>query len=243
MIFGSVPNSMLQTLFSQAKFNGLNTGSKEFYLSEDEKYVLALCNLARSDGKSFVKEILIPAGYDTSLPEVSTLVKELWNQKSIFPLMPAFSLYKSAVVHAKDLGASGLSGHNSSDGKSFSDRIQQYFPSNTGFAENYYQGSGNPVEIVMSFLLGKGETANLYKQNILDQKIHYLGISIQPHRTKCSNAVLDFARKPNIPAIQNAAKKPQTEVYWKDCPTGTKISTRKKSGGFSLSSIFGGGKK
>jgi hypothetical protein len=234
--------SEIQSIFNQSKYAGLHTAAKEFYLSEDEKLVIALCNLVRYDAKAFISEIIIPSGIDTSKPECSNLLKVLQNHKGTFPLMPAFSLYKSSSFHAKDMGATGQSGHHSSDGKAFKERIQNYFPSNTGFAENYYQGSGDPVDIVLSFLLEKGENGNEYRKNLLSENLHYIGISITPHRKNCTNAVLDFAQKPQM-ATASKSKHQQTEVYWRDCPKGTKISTRRKSGGFSFSSIFGGRRK
>jgi uncharacterized protein YkwD len=235
-----ISNQSLRLLFDQGKFAGLNTAAKEFYLSEDEKYVVALCNLVRFDARSFIQEVILPAGFDTSVVEMKSLLADLKRQKSLFPLMPAFSLYKSAFVHAKDMGSSGMSGHISSNGKTFQERVQQFFPNSPGLAENYYQGSGSPVEIVMDFLLEKGENGKSYRQNLLSEEVHYIGLSIQPHRTKCTNAVLDFAKKPNIAAEMSPKKKHPGEVYWKDCPPGTKISTKRKSGGFFLNNLFGG---
>ena len=228
----------IQNIFSAPRFAGLHTAAKEFYLSEDEKLVVALCNLARYDARAFINEIIIPSGTDTSAQEFGRLLQTLRQHKSTFPLMPAFSLYKSSLVHARDMGMSGKTGHNSSDGKSFSERIQQYFSSNTTVAENYYQGSGEPLDIVLSFLMEKGENGKEYSTNILSDKLHYIGVSIQPHRKNCNNAVLDFAQKPNVAATRNR-KKDDMEVYWKDCPKGIKVSSRRKSGSFFLSSIFG----
>jgi hypothetical protein len=239
--FARISNTGLQNIFSNPKFSSLHTASKEFYLSEDEKLTVALCNLVRFDSKAFVNEILIPAGYDTTTAEVSILIKDLKKRKSLFPLMPAFSLFKAAMVHAKDMGTSGQSGHSSSDGRSFNQRIQQFFPGISGVAENYYQGTGEPLDLVMSFLLCKGDLGKQYKENILSENIHYIGISIQPHKTKCSNAVLDFAMKPNIPSTPIQTKH-SGEVYWKDCPPGAKISTKRKSVGI-ISSLFGGGRR
>jgi hypothetical protein len=128
----------------------------------------------------------------------------------------------------------------SSSGVKFEDRVKQFFPASAFVAENYYQGSGEPVDIVMSFLLEKGEQGRIYRTNLLSEDIHYIGISIQPHRTRCSNAVLDLARKPNLAATDLPKKKQPSEIYWKECPKGTKISVKRKSGGFSLFSLFGG---
>jgi hypothetical protein len=240
MVFSSDPNSILKNLFSSPKFSPLNTAAKEFYLSEDEKQIIALFNLARYDGRVFVNEIINKSGYDTSLIEVSNLKKELLAKKSTFPLMPAFSLYMAAMVHAKDMGTSGFIGHQGSDGKSFKDRVHQYLNTNTEVAENFYIGSGDPIDVVMYFLLEKGEAGSEYKRNILNENIHYVGISIKPHRLKCTNVVVDFAQKPNIPPISSEMrKKNSVDVYWKDCPTGIKVSTRRKTGGFSLAGFFG----
>ena len=237
-------NPVVKDIFSSPKFSNLNTASKEFYLSENEKYVVALVNLVRCDPKAFINEVILKSGIDSNKMEISHLIRELKIRKNIFPLLPAFSLYKSAMVHAKDMGQSGLFGHTGSDGQLFKDRIQQYFPTNTELAENFYIGSGDPVDVVMSFLLEKGEKGRQYKINILSENIHFIGISIQPHRLKCTNAVLDFAKKPSIPeaAIQ-LKKKSDMEVYWKDCPSGPKVAPRKKSSGFSLGSLWGGKRK
>lgn len=232
----------LLKIFTNPKYAGLNTAGKEFYLSEEEKWVVALCNLARYEGKVFADEILLRSGSDTTTREFQSLVQLLRTQKSTFPLMPAFSLYKAALVHAKDMGTTGNTGHISSAGVSYVERIQQFFPSPTGFAENYYAGSGDPIEVVLQLLLGKGGQET-YRNNILSPEIHYIGVSIQPHRKLCSNAVLDFARKPVMAASSLPKKRTEKEVYWRDCPTGTKISSRKKSGGFSLIGLFGGRRK
>ena len=88
---------VLKNLFTVQKYSALNTGAKEFYLSENEKHIIGLCNLVRYDPKAFVSEIIISSGYDTSNEEISGLIKELKSRKSVFPLMPAFSLFKSAL--------------------------------------------------------------------------------------------------------------------------------------------------
>lgn len=232
----------LLKIFTNPKYAGLNTAGKEFYLSDEEKWVVALCNLARYEGKVFAEEILLRSGTDTTTENFKTLAHQLRNQKSIFPLMPAFSLYKAAMAHAKDMGTTGSTGHVSSGGMNYTQRIQQFFPSPAGFAENYYAGSGDPIEVVLDLLLGKNGD-EIYRTNILSPEIHYVGVSIQPHRKLCSNAVIDFAKKPIMATASQPRKRQEKEVYWRDCPTGTKISTRKKSGGFSLLGLFGGRRK
>jgi hypothetical protein len=235
---GPASFSAYNQLFSQEKYAGLHTAAREFYLSEEEKLVVALCNLVRYDPAGFVREVLTPAGIDSGRAEYNEMFSFLSQRKSVFPLMPAFSLYKSAVLHARDMGLNGLSGHKSSDGKTFPERIGQYFPTQTGFAENYYQGSGDPLDLVLSFLMAKGENGRQYRENLLSPGLHYIGVSILPHRSSCNNAVLDFAQKPQVAATQGHRRK-EIDVYWRDCPKGSKVATRRKAGSFWFSGLFG----
>lgn len=238
-LFAKINRTALQSLFEKQDYSGLNTAAKEFYLSEDEKLTIALINLARFFPKAFIKEIVVPSLADTSGEDAAILIARLHQHKGTFPLIPAFSLFKSAHFHSKDMGMNGNSGHKSSDGKNYVERITQYFSAPTEFHENYYQGGGDPVDVVLKMLMGKGELGMTYRENILSPNIHYIGISISPHKTQCTNAVIDFAKKPVISPSTYNKKRDKTEVYWRDCPTGTKINVKRKSGGFSFGGLFG----
>lgn len=237
--FGAIRSEQVSYLFSQPAFLPLHTASKEFYLSDDEKLTVALINLARFSPRTFIQEIILKSDFDTNQTEMASLLSRLKSQKSTYPLMPAFSLFKSALVHSKEMGKLGGSGHKGTDGKTYKERIGQYFSAPTLFEENYYQGSGEPVDVVIQMLLGQGEYGPKYRDNLLSNELHYIGISIQPHRTKCTNVVLDFAQRPTIASNTGNRKREKTEVYWRDCPTGTKVDSPKKSGGFSFGSLFG----
>lgn len=232
------PGSFISQLFSIEPLAHLNTAGSEFYLSDEEKLVVALCNLARHDGELFIQKVLIPSGTDTSLPEIRLLRMRLKHCKNIPPLMPAFSLHKTARLHATDMGFSGDSGHISSDGRTFDQRISAYFPDHAGFAENYHLGSGDPGEIVIALLSGANEKS-VYRENILSANLHYIGVSISAHRKSCSNTVIDFAQKPRIPAAGDEArpKRKKSEAYFLDCPKGRDYDQKRKSA-FSFLNIF-----
>ena len=234
---GAFPSSF-QSLFSKEPYSPLNTAGSEFYLSEEEKMLVALCNLARHDGTAFIREILLPAGIDTSQTDLKPMVARLRKTKNIQALMPAYSLHKTALLHARDMGMKGDSGHIGSDGKSFIERISQYFPNHAGFAENFHLGSGNAIDIVIAFLSG-GNEKQVYGDNILSPNLHYIGVSIQPHRNSCSDAVLDFARKPHIlPGINaSSSQRKKSEAYFMDCPDGRQYKKAKKAS-FSFLNLF-----
>ena len=224
-------------LFNREAFAPLNTAGSEFYLSEEEKLVVALCNLARHDGPAFIREVLIPSGIDTSLPSLQAGLKKLASTRNLHPLMPAYSLHKTAFRHARDMGLKGDSGHVGSDGKSFLQRISEHFSANTGFAENYHLGSGEATDIVIALLSGT-EDRQIYAENILSPNLHFIGVSIQPHRLSCSNTVLDFAQKPGqIPGATTSRKREKSEAYFMDCPKGRQHDQAKKNR-FSLFGLF-----
>ena len=234
---GSFP-STLSSLFSRESFSPLNTAGSEFYLNDEEKLLVALCNLARHDGPAFIREVLIPAGIDTSLPAVKAGMEKLKVTRNLAPLMPAYSLHKTAFRHARDMGMKGDSGHVGSDGRNFLQRISEQFPSLGSFAENYYLGSGEATSIAIALLTGSGEK-QVYADNILSANLHYIGVSIQPHRLSCSNTVLDFARKPaQLPgASAGTVKRKKTEAYFMDCPKGRQHDQAKKQR-FSFFGLF-----
>ena len=232
------PEASFRQLFSREPLAQLNTAGSEYYLSEEEKLIVALCNLARHDGALFIREILIPSGTDTSLPAVRNLILRLKQTKNIQPLMPAYSLHKTARQHAMDMGFRGDSGHISSDGRTFHQRILPYFPNHAGFAENYHLGSGDASDIVLAMLSGSGDGSR-YRENILSPDLHYIGVSISAHRKSCSNTVMDFAQKPRIPVGINGSKpkRKKSEAYFMDCPKGRDFDQRKKNA-FSFLSFF-----
>ena len=233
----SLPPSF-SSLFSKKAFSPLNTAGSEFYLNEEEKLLVALCNLARHDGPAFIREILIPAGTDTSQPVVKSAIRKLQATRNLHPLMPAYSLHKTALRHARDMGMKGDSGHVGSDGRNFLQRISEQFPSLGGFAENFHLGSGEATGIVIALLTSTGEK-QVYADNILSPNLHYIGVSIQPHRLSCSNTVLDFARKPaQLPASSATdQKRKKTEAYFMDCPKGRPHDQAKKQR-FSFFGLF-----
>jgi hypothetical protein len=236
-------------LFDLPQFSHLNTAESEFYLSEEEKMIIALCNLARFDGQLFIREIIIPSSADTTKPNVQALMSRLRQSRNIPPLMPAYSLHKTASQHARDMGVSGKTGHISSSGLSFGERMAAVFPDPKGFAENYYAGNGELIDVVIGLMAGPepaamsntatgtlSEYSVNYTDNILSPEMQFAGISTQAHRKSCSNTVLNLGRKPKThpgPGI----KHPKTEIYFMDCPKGRDHDLKKKNP-FSFGNLF-----
>ena len=205
-------------------FDAANTAGQEAYLTESEKTVVLLTNLARLSGRYFVDNYL---GFykDTSSANFQKLKRRLLANSPIQPLRPAFGLYRSAALHANDMGSHGLQGLNSSDGRSFFDRIHQQLPGASAYASNYYLGSGDPLDIVLGLLVAEHDSVQSYQQNLLSPQVDFIGVSIRPHKLECSNTVIDFARRPHeLPAKDLRKNNRKKEAYFMDCPTGSKIT-------------------
>lgn len=200
-----------------------NTAGQESYLSESEKTVVLLMNLARLDGPYFASQYL---GFyaDTS----SLRYKELWlllhKQAPRQPLRPAFGLFRSATMHAMDMGSSGLSGTESSDGSPFYDRIHKQLPGAGGYASNFLLGTADPLEAVLTFLVAEEDSLLPYRYNILSSQVDFVGVSIRPHSKNCAGTVIDFARRPAQVPLAKANRHPKTDIYWMDCPKGSKVA-------------------
>jgi hypothetical protein len=216
-----------------SEYNVANTAKSEYYLSDQEKKVIALINLARIEPNIFIEQYLKKAEPDTNRLEVASAIKMLRANKDRLPFLPVFSLHKSALLHARDMGVNGKIGTESSSGVDFENRIHQFFPQSINLSENFYVGSGEPVDIVVSQLTGKNDPEFRHRDNLLSTNLHYIGISIQPHKVFCANAVIDFAKKPEIITGDQPRSKKKVNIYWKDCPPATKVATKKSGNVFS----------
>jgi|GEM_PF-1363783 len=235
IIFQSL-SSFAQYPSALTEDNVVNTAKSEYYLSDQEKKVIALINLARIEPNTFINQYLKKAEPDTSKAEVLSAIQALRTVSNRLPLLPVFSLHKSAMLHARDMGVHGKTGTSSSSGIEFEDRIHQFFPQSISLSENFYVGSGDPVDIVVSQLTGKNDPEFRHRNNLLSSNLHYIGVSIQPHKVFCSNAVIDFAKKPEIVSGEKPRARKKVNIYWNDCPPATKVA--KKSSGNIFTGMF-----
>ena len=175
-----------------------NTAKEANYLSEEEKKVVLLSNLARLDGALFAQTYLqdYVAGKLKGKESryVRSLSTELQKVKGLPMLKPHEKLFKAASYHANDMGTKGLMGHNSSDGVDFFARIRSFMnpSSNFSFAENCAYGFSSANDIVLQLLIDEGIPALGHRKNLLSDKFDLVGVSIQPHKKYRHNCVQDF---------------------------------------------------
>lgn len=173
----------------ETKYNNCNTAREITYLTKDEKEIIWILNLIRSNPKLAAESILMNSSspffvqpskrnhYFKSL--LSTLNSMTPN---INPLFADSSAYVSALCHALTSGKTGYVGHE----RKHNDCEKDFY----GECCDY--GNDDPMEIVMSLLLDYDVPSLGHRKICLSSDYTHIGASIQPHKTYDYNAVLDF---------------------------------------------------
>ena len=178
-----------------------NTARNASYLSEQEKQVIFLCNLARMDGALFAATYLEQhTPNDPSNWYIASLYRDLQSVKGRQPLYPDRRLYATAAYHAADMGRSGRTGHTSSDGTDFADRVYGGLGEKTYIAENCSYGYNNDqaINIVVQLLVDANVPSLGHRKNILNPDLSAIGVAIAPHAIYEYMCVMDFAKLANV---------------------------------------------
>ena len=189
-------------LFSLDEWEKANTAAGADYLSTEEKEVFRYLNLARTDGEKFFDsflEIYIRDNNDLYSEKIDSknsylisLKKDLNKINGLQLIFPDKRLFKAAEYHANDMGKMGTTGHNSSDGSGFFDRMRKLMGTEYYLSENCSYGYGNALDIVCNLLLDNGIPSLGHRKNILNPEQNMAGISIRPHTVYETNCVIDF---------------------------------------------------
>jgi hypothetical protein len=171
-----------------------NTAVDSEFLSEDEKKVILISNLARADGPLFaetiLKEYLILKGRKSN-KYIKSLYKDLKKVHNLPMLVPRKDLYNVARDHATRSGKKGYKGH-----KGFKTRYTPILERYMEVGENIYYGQYTPDEIVLQLLIDEGVKDLGHRANLLNPKYNSIGVSIKPHKSYDYNCVQSFGYKP-----------------------------------------------
>jgi uncharacterized protein YkwD len=167
--------------------DSVNTASDVTYLDEEEKRVIALCNIARTQPKVFAQSYAQPfidsAGKKNSY--TNSLLRTLRSMKPAAALLPDEVLTKTADAHADKSGKAGTTGH--------SGKKQRYAKSPYPYwGENCSYGYSDALDIVMQLLIDDGIKNLGHRKNILDPKFTHIGVAIRKHKRYDWNCVQNF---------------------------------------------------
>lgn len=193
---GFAQNDQLFKLWPDSVLAEANSAKNAFYMSEEEKVVVYYTNLVRINPELFSKTFLIEYLDQNDLKkdkEIKELIKELETRSQMKILQPSETLTTAARNHAKDMGETGRTGHTSSDGKSFKDRMMAVANDYEGVNENCNYGTDKGVEAFMDLLIDRNVPNYGHRKNILDPEMKFIGVAIEPHKRMGHNCVQDFA--------------------------------------------------
>ncbi len=169
-----------------------NTAQNASYMTDEEKRVIFLCNLARIDGKKFAETFLKAHVGNSSNSYITSLYYDLNKTKNLHVYVPYRKLFDAAQYHAKDMGGKGIIGHDSSNGTSFSKRLRGYAKGGA-IAENCSYGNSDAVGIVIQLLIDQDVPSLGHRKNILSKTYKSIGVAIAPHKKWQYNCVQDFS--------------------------------------------------
>ncbi|MFH2141671.1 MAG: CAP domain-containing protein [Bacteroidota bacterium] len=179
--------------WQQADIERANTAAKIEFLTDEEREIIFLCNLARINGKLFNETFLAKYIAENDIQEefyLQSLQKTLKKTKKLQCFIPADDLFEIAKKYAIEAGEKGWEGH-----RNFNARFKEAGKNYTETGENCAYGFDSGVDIVFILLIDKN-VANLgHRKNILNKNFSHIGVSIQPHKQYEFNCVMDFGSK------------------------------------------------
>lgn len=185
----SSPLSIYSSAWNDPKYLSCNTAAKANYLTSEEKELIYILNLARTNPKLFANTVI------KKYPDISgrlylryidyytSLLDTMKKIKPLKLLRPDSLNYISAFCHAVKSGEVAYVGHIRTDDEcrkktKYSGECCQY-------------GFSKPIDIIMGLLIDEGVPSLGHRDICLSSYIK-IGVSIQPHKGYGYNAVLDF---------------------------------------------------
>lgn len=167
-----------------------NTAAGIDYLTEDEKRIILLTNLVRTDGPLFA-ETFLKRYLEMTETRSNTYTKSLYDDlmavQDLPILIPEKDLSGVARSHAIQSGKSGYAGH-----KGFSNRYKSIREKYMAVGENCNYGNHSPLQVVMRFLIDEDVPDLGHRHNMLDENFNSVGVSVKPHKRYDYNCVMSF---------------------------------------------------
>lgn len=178
-------------------------------VSAQEDKVLAELNLARQQPKKYAgfleqhrkrfvdDKVYKAAGSRIMTQEGRSAVDEaiefLKKAKPVGALTMSKGLSKAAADHVRDIGKSGATSHDGSDGSAPADRMSRYGEWKQTCGENLSFGPKDAREIVMQLIIDDGVPGRGHRDNIFNSGYRVVGLSVGPHGKYGNMCAMDFA--------------------------------------------------
>ena len=183
------PLSDFSKEWNDPKYKICNTAANASYMTEKEKEVIYILNLARMDPKLFRETVVTkyPEAADEpgmeSSPYFLSLLSDMDKMQPIALLGPDSLCFVSAFCHASVSGKTGYVGHT----RTKACNAVKYY---SGECCDY--GNSTALDIVLSLMIDERVESLGHRKACFNTYYKVIGVSIQPHKIYNYNTVLDF---------------------------------------------------
>jgi uncharacterized protein YkwD len=105
----------------------------------------------------------------------------------------SLGMSRAAAEHAADLGRTGSTDHQGSDGSNPSQRVRRHGKWKGKLGENLGFGEASARRMVLMLLVDDGVPSRHHRTNLLELRFRVAGIACGPHPTYRSLCVIDLA--------------------------------------------------
>jgi hypothetical protein len=175
--------------WNDAKYLKCNTAANSRYMSDDEKEVIYILNLLRTNPVLFANTVVQKypdenhQGFLRNIDEYKSLLDTLRRTKPMTLLYPDSLCFVSAQCHAISSGQAGYVGHKR--------QTEECKSKYLFFGECCCYGYKEPLPILLLLLIDQG-VPSLGHRYMCIGPYGKIGVSIQPHKGYGYNTVLDF---------------------------------------------------
>ena len=145
------------------------------------------------DGALYKKPGKIPLRTNEGPAAIRECIDFLRSAKPLHELTLSDEISKACEDHANDIGPKNISGHNGSDGSSFSQRMERYGEWMGNVAENIDFGSETGDEVVISLMVDDGVSSRGHRKNMFNPALKHVGVGCSRHQSYGHCCVLDYA--------------------------------------------------
>lgn len=119
-------------------------------------------------------------------------IEFLRKQHPVDALTPDDRLSLACKDHTNDIGPKGNASHESSDGKTVSDRIEKYCEWDGACSENIDLGTSCAEDLIINFIVDDGIPQRLQRRNLFSPELKFIGVAAGEHKEYKIGTVVNY---------------------------------------------------
>ncbi len=194
--------------WTEAELQKANTAKNCGTLSQEERSLILLLNLARLNGAKFADSFVKPYFSGETGDAVESLYADFAEIADYPMLTPDALLCRAAKNHANDIGSRGVISHQSAYGTDSYQRMKNMGYQAGSYSETLDVGNSKAIDILMNLLLDSYYSQRPNRNILLSKSYKAIGVAVSEHSKYSHCCVLDFGSSVNR-ALKGAANAEQ----------------------------------